>query len=147
MKTLVVVFAFCLVGALALSDLRKAQLARFRTSCAIETSINLQLIEDVKRQTIPMNDERLGCFTYCILRKMGIVEENGNLWIKNNVARHQLIVWGSPWNTANKLVRKCQNITGANECKKASNLVGCFMKNKSSYKRLLHITKLLSSNE
>ncbi|XP_033191232.1 general odorant-binding protein 56h-like [Bombus vosnesenskii] len=131
MKILAIVFAFCFVGTLAFSNSIKAKVERFRASCITETSIDPKLIQGAKEGIISKADERLGCYTYCMLRKKGIVEENGRLWV--NIAKRQLITYGADALMADEMVNKCKNIAGGNECKQASNLIQCFLEIRSLY--------------
>ncbi|XP_076758405.1 general odorant-binding protein 56d-like [Xylocopa sonorina] len=133
MKTIIVVFAFCLVGALALTEEQKTKLTEYKNSCITETSVDTQVVDNAKNGNYAKDDEKLGCFTACMLKKIGIMNPDGS--VNFDVARKK-----AP-SDINKdqvedVISKCKDSTGSNECQTASKLAQCFLEKKSF--NLLH---------
>ncbi|XP_033360900.1 general odorant-binding protein 56d-like [Bombus vosnesenskii] len=129
MRLPAIIFTFCLVGALALTEDQKAKLEEYRAACTTESGVDPQVVENAKKGNVAQDDEKLACFSFCMLRKIGIMDEDGD--IKEDVAKEKMIAGGSPADKVDNVVSKCKHITGPNKCKKAGNLMKCFLENKS----------------
>ncbi|CAK9824343.1 General odorant-binding protein 56a [Anthophora retusa] len=128
MKTIAVVFALCFVGALALTDEQKAKLAEYKTACIAETGVDTHLIENAKKGNVAKDDEKFGCFSSCMLKKIGIMNQDGTL---NEEVARQKAPSTIPKDQVETVINKCKTATGQTDCKKAANLVSCFMDHKT----------------
>ncbi|XP_003708550.1 general odorant-binding protein 56d-like [Megachile rotundata] len=128
MKTVAVIFAFCLVGALALTEEQKAKLTQHKNACITETGVDAQVVENAKTGNFAEDDEKLACFASCMLKKIGVMNADGTINVE--VAR-QRAPSTVPQEQVESVINKCKDTTGPNDCKKASNLVKCFKDNKS----------------
>ncbi|XP_029047643.2 general odorant-binding protein 56d-like [Osmia bicornis bicornis] len=129
MKTIAVIFAFCLVGALALTEEQKAKLTQHKNACITETGVDAQVVENAKSGNFAENDDKLACFSSCMLKKIGIMGEDGT--VNLDVARQRAPA-NVPKDQVESVINKCKDsATGPNDCKKAANLVKCFVDNKS----------------
>ncbi|CAL7937723.1 unnamed protein product [Xylocopa violacea] len=128
MKTIVVVFAFCLVGALALTEEQKAKLSEYKSACITETGVDTQVVDNAKSGNYAKDDEKLGCFTACMLKKIGIMNQDGS--VNEEVARKRAPP-NIPKEQVEDVISKCKDTTGPNDCQKASNLAQCFIDKKS----------------
>ncbi|PBC30240.1 General odorant-binding6d [Apis cerana cerana] len=73
MKTIIFIFAFCLVGILAVSEESITKLRKIESVCVEENGIDLQKADDVKKGIFDKNDEKLACYVDCMLKKVGFV--------------------------------------------------------------------------
>ncbi|XP_076651124.1 general odorant-binding protein 56a-like [Halictus rubicundus] len=128
MKSILVVFALCLVSALALTEEQKAKLSQFKNDCITETGVDAKVVDDAKAGNFNDNDEKLACFTSCMLKKIGITNQDGSF---NEGTARQKAPAGVTKEQLDDVINKCKDITGPNECKKAANLYKCFKDNKS----------------
>ncbi|XP_017795892.1 PREDICTED: general odorant-binding protein 56d-like [Habropoda laboriosa] len=128
MKTIAVVFALCFVGAMALTDEQKAKLTEHKTACIAETSVDPQVVENAKKGNFAQDDEKLGCFVSCMLKKIGIMNQDGSV---NEEVTRAKAPSDIPKDQVETIINKCKTATGANDCKKAANIASCFMKNKT----------------
>ncbi|XP_043266036.1 general odorant-binding protein 56h-like [Colletes gigas] len=128
MKTIVVVVALCIVGAMALTEEQEAQLGEFKTVCMEESNVERQVVEDLKKGIVDENNEKGACFVACMLKKMGIMNQDGSL-------NEEVVKKRAPTDVTKERVEeifnKCKDITGTNDCNKAAKLVACYKKNKS----------------
>ena len=128
MKTIFVVAALCFVGALALTDEQKAKLTEFKGACITESGVDPQTVENAKKGIAVEGDEKLACFTSCMLKKIGILNQEGNFdeetarkRAPSTIAKDQV----------DDIIAKCKDTTGANDCDKAAKLLKCFKEHKS----------------
>ncbi|XP_017878110.1 general odorant-binding protein 56d-like [Ceratina calcarata] len=128
MKTIAVVLAICFVGAMALTDEQKAKLAEHKAVCITETGVDAQVVENAKNGNWADGDEKLECFSACMLKRIGIMRPDGS--ISEEVTR-QKAPTDIPKEKIDDVINKCKGTTGANDCKKAANLAKCFIENKS----------------
>ncbi|XP_031843085.1 general odorant-binding protein 56d-like [Nomia melanderi] len=128
MKAILLVAALCFVSALALTDEQRAKLSEYKKSCVAESGVDIKTVEDAKAGNIPESDEKLACFASCMLKKIGIMNQDGS--INEEVAR-QKVATTVPQDQAEELIGKCKDTTGANDCDKAFKLVKCLKTNKS----------------
>ncbi|XP_078053043.1 general odorant-binding protein 56a-like [Augochlora pura] len=128
MKTVLVVFALCFVSALALTDEQKAKLVQYKNDCIADTGVDAKVVDDAKAGNFNVDDEKLACFSSCMLKKIGIMNADGS--INEETARKKAPA-GVTQEQIDDVINKCKDITGPNDCKKAANLVKCFKDNKS----------------
>ncbi|KAG7200593.1 hypothetical protein KM043_001152 [Ampulex compressa] len=128
MKTIAVVFALCVVGALAgITEEQRTKLKAYKDSCIAETGVNPTAVENIKRGQLAQDDEKVACFATCMLKKIGILNPDAS--INEEVARAKLPAT-VPQGEAEAVFANCRNIGGANACEKGGNLLKCFMENK-----------------
>ncbi|XP_029157120.1 general odorant-binding protein 56a-like [Nylanderia fulva] len=130
MKAIVIIFAFTIVTVLGsgLTDEQKEKLKQYKESCIAESGVDPTVVENAKKGEIDVNDEKLACFLNCIVKKIGIINANGDIdW---EVARAK-----APSSLSQEQIERiqtnCQNVAGSG-CQKGANLVKCFKENKSS---------------
>ncbi|XP_076175217.1 uncharacterized protein LOC143150651 [Ptiloglossa arizonensis] len=128
MKTVFVVIALCIVGALALTEEQKAKLTEFKGACITETGVDAQVVENAKNGNVDENDEKLACFSSCMLKKIGIMNQDGT--VNEEVSRKRAPAHITK-EQIDDVINKCKDTTGANDCDKAAKLVKCFKQNKS----------------
>ncbi|XP_076295872.1 general odorant-binding protein 56a-like [Lasioglossum baleicum] len=128
MKTILVVFALCFVSALALTDEQKAKLTQYKKDCIMESGVDSKAVDDAKAGNFNENDEKLGCFSSCMLKKIGIMNSDGSV---NEETARQKAPAEITKEQLDDVFNKCKDTTGPNDCKKAANLVKCFKDNKT----------------
>ncbi|KAK1120042.1 hypothetical protein K0M31_012771 [Melipona bicolor] len=107
MKTLAVIFTFCLVGVLALTEEQKAKLSAHKTACIAETGVDQQLIEDAKKG-IAADDDKLSCFAFCMLKKIGAMTDDGTINVE--LVRQKLSDSGIPVEKIDNILNKCTDM-------------------------------------
>ncbi|XP_012540582.1 general odorant-binding protein 56d [Monomorium pharaonis] len=127
MKAIIIVLAISVIAVLGqLTDEQKAKLREHKESCISETGVDSTLIENAKKGDIAENDEKLTCFADCLLKKIGIINANGDIdW---EVARAKMPP-GVSQEQADHIHNVCKDITGTG-CEKGGNLFKCFLDNK-----------------
>jgi len=127
MKAIVVVLAIFVVTVLgALTDEQKAKLREYKESCISESGVDPAVIQNAKNGEIPEGDEKLACFSTCLLKKIGIMNADGDIdW---DVARSKLPP-GVPQEKADQIYNACKDITGTG-CAKGGKVFKCFLENK-----------------
>ncbi|XP_033342464.1 general odorant-binding protein 56a [Megalopta genalis] len=128
MKAALIVFALFFVSALALTDEQKAKLTQYKKDCITDTGVDAKTVEEAKTGNFNMDDEKLACFSSCMLKKIGIMNADGSL---NEETARQKAPAEVTKEQIDDVINKCKDITGPNDCKKAANLVKCFKDNKS----------------
>ncbi|XP_076240646.1 general odorant-binding protein 56d-like [Calliopsis andreniformis] len=128
MKTIFVVFALCFVGALALTDEQKTKLAEFKNACITETGVEPQAIENAKSGNADENDQKLKCFASCMLKKVGVMNEDGSF---NEEVTRKRAPSHVTKDQVDDLINKCKDTTGDDVCDKAAKLVKCYKENKT----------------
>ncbi|XP_015434872.1 PREDICTED: general odorant-binding protein 56d-like [Dufourea novaeangliae] len=129
MKAIFVVAALCFVAvqSAVLSDEQKAKLAAHKTHCLAETGVDAQTVEDAKNGNVAENDEKLACFGSCMLKRIGIMNQDGSV---NEEITRKRVPASVPKEQVDDLINKCKDTTGANDCDKAAKLIKCFKENK-----------------
>ncbi|EFN68669.1 General odorant-binding protein 56d [Camponotus floridanus] len=85
------------------------------------------VVENAKNGQVAEGDEKLACFGNCILKKLGIINANGDIdW---EVARSK-VPPGISQEQIDHVYNKCQNVAGSG-CEKGANLLKCFKENKN----------------
>ncbi|XP_011864897.1 PREDICTED: B2 protein-like [Vollenhovia emeryi] len=133
MKGIVIVLAICLVAVLGeLTDEQKVKLREHKEACITESGVDPTVVENAKKGEIPENDEKLACFSTCLLKKAGIMNDAGDIdW---EVARSKLPAEVTE-EQAEEIHNACKDITGTG-CEKGHNVLKCFIEKKRFY--LLH---------
>ncbi|XP_025265691.1 general odorant-binding protein 56a [Camponotus floridanus] len=128
MKAVIVVFAVTIVAVLGgITDEQKAKLKQYKESCIIESGVDPIVVENAKNGQVAEGDEKLACFGNCILKKLGIINANGDIdW---EVARSK-VPPGISQEQIDHVYNKCQNVAGSG-CEKGANLLKCFKENKN----------------
>ncbi|XP_031773733.1 uncharacterized protein LOC100862950 [Apis florea] len=128
MKTIVIIFAFCIcVGAMTIEEL-KAQLRDVQQTCKAESGIDEQKANDVHEGSFDVEDEIAQLYSQCIINKFNTVDESGNF--NENVVREIMKVYLDE-NNVNQLVSECSSVSDANIHLKFSKLMICFEKYKT----------------
>ncbi|XP_011139543.1 B1 protein [Harpegnathos saltator] len=127
MKAIVVILAVSFVAVLGqLTEEQKAKLKDYKESCISETGVDRDVVKNAKEGVIDENNEKLACFATCLLKKTGVMKENGDIDI--DVVRSKMPP-GISQEDVDDLIQKCQNITG-DGCWKGGALMKCIMENK-----------------
>ncbi|XP_029677834.1 general odorant-binding protein 56d-like, partial [Formica exsecta] len=110
-----------------ITDEQKAKLRQYKESCINESGVDPTVVENAKKGEIAEGDEKLACFSTCLLKKIGIINANGDIdW---EVARAK-VPSGVPQEQTDRIYNNCQNVAGEG-CAKGANLLKCFVENKS----------------
>ncbi|KAK9295640.1 hypothetical protein QLX08_010070 [Tetragonisca angustula] len=120
MKTLAVIFIFCLVGVLALTEEQKVKLLAHKTACIAETGVDQKLIEDAEKGIIA-DDDKLSCFSFCMLKKIGAMTDDGT--INAELVRQKLSHGGIAVEMIDNILNNCVDMVGSTPCKKAGNII------------------------
>ncbi|XP_032691012.1 general odorant-binding protein 83a-like [Odontomachus brunneus] len=127
MKVIVVVLAVCFAAALGeLTDEQKEKLKTYKESCISETGVDPNVVKNAKEGMIDESDEKLACFATCLLKKMGMMKENGDIDID---AVRSKIPSNIPQEEADRVINICKDITGTG-CWKGGNIMKCVLQNK-----------------
>uniref|UniRef100_A0A1S5VFH1 Odorant binding protein n=1 Tax=Meteorus pulchricornis TaxID=51522 RepID=A0A1S5VFH1_9HYME len=129
MKTIAVVFAVCIVGALGtLTEEHKAKLREHRDKCIDETKVDRTLVDKAHGGQWQEGDEKLQCFAACLLKKLGMMAEDGKLNEEVSLAKMTLDVGAEK---AREIWDNCKDKTGANTCAKGFELMKCYTSKKT----------------
>nr|ARN17865.1 odorant binding protein 9 [Cephus cinctus] len=121
MKTFLAVFALCIAGTLAaLSEEQITKLKTYKESCIEETGVDPSVIEAAKKGTYSDGDEKLACFSACLLKKIGVMDPDGK--INEEVIRSK-IPSSIPKDQADNIINTCKGLTGANACETAGKVL------------------------
>ncbi|KAM0730336.1 General odorant-binding protein 56d [Formica fusca] len=128
MKAIIIVLTVTIVVVLGgITDEQKAKLRQYKESCINESGVDPTVVENAKKGEIAEGDEKLACFSTCLLKKIGIINANGDIdW---EVARAK-VPSGVPQEQTDRIYNNCQNVAGEG-CAKGANLLKCFVENKS----------------
>nr|NP_001035312.1 odorant binding protein 20 precursor [Apis mellifera]ABD92652.1 OBP20 [Apis mellifera] len=128
MKTIVVIFAFCIcVNAMTIEEL-KIQLHDVQEICKTESGIDQQTVDDINEVNFDVEDEKPQRYNECILKQFNIVDESGNF--KENIVQELTSIYLDE-NVIKKLVAECSVISDANIYIRFNKLVKCFGKYKT----------------
>ncbi|NP_001035299.1 odorant binding protein 19 isoform X1 [Apis mellifera] len=128
MKTIVVIFAFCIcVNAMTIEEL-KIQLRDVQEICKAESGIDQQTVDDINEVNFDVEDEKPQRYNECILKQFNIVDESGNF--KENIVQELTSIYLDE-NVIKKLVAECSVISDANIYIRFNKLVKCFGKYKT----------------
>ncbi|XP_025996520.1 general odorant-binding protein 56d [Solenopsis invicta] len=127
MKAIIIVLAISFVAVLGqLTDEQKAKLRTYKESCINESGVDTTILENAKKGEVAESDEKLACFSTCLLKKIGIM--NADEDINWEVARAKLPP-GVPQEQADQIYNACKDITGTG-CEKGGKVFKCFLDNK-----------------
>ncbi|XP_006609102.1 uncharacterized protein LOC102674156 [Apis dorsata] len=128
MKTIVLIFAFCVcVGALTIEEL-KTKLHTEQSACKTETGIDQQKANDVNQGNVDVEDKKVQLYSECILKKFNILDTNGVFKPQGIVTVMEILI---DENAVKQLVSECSAISEDNIHLKASKLIQCFSKYKT----------------
>ncbi|EFN84434.1 General odorant-binding protein 56d [Harpegnathos saltator] len=91
-----------------LTEEQKAKLKDYKESCISETGVDRDVVKNAKEGVIDENNEKLACFATCLLKKTGVMKENGDIDI--DVVRSKMPP-GISQEDVDDLIQKCQNIS------------------------------------
>lgn len=129
MKIFAFVLAVCFVSAVsALNDKERAKLREHRDACITETGVDAAKVEAAKVGNADETDEKLACFSACLLKKIGIMNADGTF---NEETTRAKIPADVPVDKANDVINKCKGITGENACDTGRKIYKCYMENKT----------------
>nr|UEN71172.1 odorant-binding protein 7 [Gregopimpla kuwanae] len=129
MKSFAIVLAVCFISAAyALTDAQKAKLKEHRDACITETGVDTAKVSNAKEGNYDDADEKLACFSACLLKKIGIMNADGTF---NEEATRAKIPPGIDAAKANEVINKCKTETGATDCETGRKLYKCYLQNKS----------------
>ncbi|XP_057328299.1 general odorant-binding protein 56d-like [Microplitis mediator] len=131
MKIFAVIFAVCVVGALAQlnEDDEAAKMNEYRTACANETGFN-----DVNVSNIPVGNwityvPRIQCYYTCIMKKMKIMNEDGTV---NEEKTRKRMADKFPADKIDAVITKCKDLKGAYMCESVMMIMKCYDDEKAS---------------
>ncbi|XP_006609098.1 uncharacterized protein LOC102673582 [Apis dorsata] len=128
MKTIVVIFAFCIcVSAMTLEEL-KTSLLDVQQTCKAESGIDEQKADEVNGINFDVEDEKSQLYCECIIKKFNAIDEDGNF--NENVVREVTTIYLDE-NDINQLIAECSSVSDANIHLKFSKLMKCFEKYKT----------------
>nr|WJN66526.1 odorant-binding protein 2 [Leptocybe invasa] len=129
MKFFVIVFAICVTGALAtgITDEQKSKLKDHKVACVAETGVTEDVIEKLKKGEAVVLDDKLNCFSACLLKRIGIMRADGS--IDEKVARAK-IPKDLPQDTVDKVVNSCKVQVGKDSCETGGKVLVCLAKTK-----------------
>ncbi|OXU29502.1 hypothetical protein TSAR_003814 [Trichomalopsis sarcophagae] len=129
MKYFAVIFAFCFVGAMAaLTEEQKAKLKEYKYACITETGVSEDVIESVKKGEQVAFDEKLNCFSACMLKKVGIMNADGTM--NEEVARAK-VPQDLPKDKVDQVINTCKAGVGKDSCETGGKVLTCLMKTKA----------------
>ncbi|OXU29508.1 hypothetical protein TSAR_003820 [Trichomalopsis sarcophagae] len=130
MKTFAIVLTLCIVGAYAstLKDDQKAKLREYKESCITETGADKAVIDGIIKGGPINRDEKLDCFSACMLKKIGIMRPDGSIDVES--ARAKAATTNVDVAKANEVIDKCKDLKGKDTCETGGSVFGCFITNK-----------------
>nr|ALS31053.1 odorant-binding protein [Phenacoccus solenopsis] len=129
MKYLIAICALCFVSCIsALTDEQKAKLKSYKEGCIYESGLNPAVIEQIKKGGSVPFDDKLNCFSACLLKRLAIMKPDGS--IDEAVARAK-IPKEVPQNKANQVINICKSQVGRTQCETGGKVLGCLLKTKA----------------
>ncbi len=130
MKTFAIVLTVCIVGSYAatLKDDQKSKLGEYKESCITETGADKAMIDSIIKGGPISHDEKLDCFSACMLKKIGIMRPDGSIDVE--AARTKAATTNVDIAKANKVIDTCKDLTGKDTCETGGKVFGCFITNK-----------------
>nr|QGW50298.1 odorant-binding protein 2 [Chouioia cunea] len=127
MKCFAIVLALCVVGAYAatLSDEQKAKLKGFKEACITESGVNADLVNSIIKGGEIKRDKNLDCFSACMLKKIGIMRDDGTIDVETTRAKARTTSVDVA--KADKIIDKCKELVGKDACETGGNVFGCFI--------------------
>ncbi|XP_058797519.1 general odorant-binding protein 56a-like [Phymastichus coffea] len=129
MKSFIVVFAICIAGALAgITDEQKAKLREHKVACVAETGVTEEVIAKLKGGEPVVFDDKLNCFSACMLKRIGIMRPDGS--IDEQVARAK-IPKDLPQDKVDQVIDACKVQVGKDTCETGGKVLSCLSKTKA----------------
>ncbi|XP_018398094.1 PREDICTED: general odorant-binding protein 56h-like [Cyphomyrmex costatus] len=125
MKTIVILFAISFVAVLGhreWTDEEKKQFIEYNKFCINESGIDESTL--AKRREADENNEKLNCYSTCLLKKYGTLNADGELNVE--VARANLAKYEVSEEKIEEMINACKDVTGTG-CEKGRNVFKCFM--------------------
>ncbi|THK33257.1 general odorant-binding protein 56d [Diachasma alloeum] len=129
MKFLVIVFFICLVGALAqeLTDAQKQKLREHRDACVTETGADRADVDKAYKGEWADNP-KLRCFTLCMMKKVGMMNDDGVL--DETITRQRMALKLKP-EKVDEIWTKCKDLKGTTACDTAYMMMKCYTENRA----------------
>ncbi|KAG5345007.1 B2 protein, partial [Acromyrmex heyeri] len=122
MKTIVILLAISFVAVLGDED-GHPKWEQYREECINKSGVDPAVLEKAKKGEPDDNDEKLACFSTCILKKLGTLKENGEVdWDK---VQEHMLKRNKSEEQINRVRNECANVDGEG-CQKGKNLIKCF---------------------
>ncbi|XP_008548248.1 general odorant-binding protein 56d [Microplitis demolitor] len=129
MKIFAVILAVCFVGALAeLTEEQKAKLRELRTACVTETGVDEANVDSAKQGVWKMDDVKLRCFFFCMMKKIKVMNEDGTL---NEEMTRKRMANDLPADKIDAVMMKCKDMKGADMCETAMMMMKCYAEEKA----------------
>ncbi|KAF7990214.1 hypothetical protein HCN44_000019 [Aphidius gifuensis] len=128
MKFFAIIFVACIVGAFgALTPEQNSKLEEIRAACAKESSADPAKIENAKKGNWDESDPKLGQFSSCFLKKLGLMDNSGNLNVELTREKIGKVVSAEK---ADEIMKKCKDLKGDNADQTGIKLLKCYTDNK-----------------
>ncbi|XP_063984312.1 general odorant-binding protein 56d-like [Diachasmimorpha longicaudata] len=130
MKFLVVVIFVCLAGALAqeLTEAQRRRLREHRDICIRETDANRAEV-DRARQGQWADNPQIRCFALCMMRRLRLMSEDGQL---NEAAARQRLALVVPRERVEEIMTKCKDLKGNTPCDTGYLVLKCYTDNRAN---------------
>ncbi|KAJ8684305.1 hypothetical protein QAD02_020097 [Eretmocerus hayati] len=130
MKAFVIILTVCIIGAYAstLTDTQKAKLREFKEACVTESGVDAAVVDNILKGGAITRDEKLDCFSSCVLKKIGIQREDGSIDVA--LAEKKASETNADVNKAKAVINKCKDLVGKNTCETGGSVFECFVKEK-----------------
>ncbi|XP_014206340.1 general odorant-binding protein 56d-like [Copidosoma floridanum] len=130
MKVLFAFLVICIVGAFCatLTDEQKQKLKGYKEACIAETGVDKAVIDAIGKGGPIKRDSKLDCYAACLLKKSGVMKEDGTLDIE--AVRTKAATINADQEKVKKVIDKCKDLSGKDTCEKGGNILTCFFENK-----------------
>nr|WNA16301.1 odorant binding protein 2C [Quadrastichus mendeli] len=130
MKCFVIVLAVCVAGAYAatLNDEQKATLKGFKEGCITESGVSADTVNAIIKGGEIKREEKLDCFSACMLKKIGIMRADGTIDVE--ASRAKVKTTNVDVAKADKIIDKCKDLIGKDTCETGGNVFACFVQGK-----------------
>ncbi|XP_058797518.1 general odorant-binding protein 56d-like [Phymastichus coffea] len=129
MKYFVVVFAICIPSALAgITDEQRAKLVEHKVACVAETGVSEDMVAKLKGGEPVVFDDKLNCFSACMLKKIGIMKADNS--IDEQVARAK-VPQDLPQDKVDQVINSCKTQVGKDSCETGGKVLDCLAKSKA----------------
>lgn len=110
-----------------LTDAQKKVEAEHTKSCITEVGVTAEAIKKLSEGDYTSKDEKIKCFTKCVLHKAGLINDKGVLQEKEAIEK---LSQGADKAKITELVGKCK-VSGSDACDNAYKMHECFKKAKA----------------
>ncbi|XP_012061112.1 PREDICTED: general odorant-binding protein 69a-like [Atta cephalotes] len=125
MKTIVILLAVSFAVLSEFTEADHAEREQNKQECIDESGVDPDVLEKAKKGELDDNDEKLACFDTCILKKFGVMKEDGEIDLDK--IREHMLKRNKSEEQINKTINECGNVDGEG-CQKGRNLMKCFMR-------------------